>query len=68
MYTGCASGKVMGRKRVRTSGLSNAVAALFLAPWPAKAQDAKARYPSMGSLEQYLMPDLNEEITLARTR
>ena len=33
----------------------------------ALAQDAKAPYPSMAPLDQYLMPDRNAEITLART-
>ena len=37
------------------------------AAWRAKPQDAKAPYPSMAPLEQYLMPDRNAEIALART-
>lgn len=41
--------------------------ALFAAPWTAKAQDAKTSYPTMAPLEQYLMPDRNEEIKLARS-
>ena len=57
----------MSRKRVRTTGLSIAVADLFAAPWPAKAQDVKTPYPAMAPLEQYLMPDRNEEIKLARS-
>jgi hypothetical protein len=57
----------MNRKRVRTSGLSIAVVVLFAAPWPAKAQEAKTPYPAMAPLEQYLMPDRNEEIKLARS-
>jgi len=36
-------------------------------PWQARAADAKATYPSMAPLEQYLMPDRNEEIKLARS-
>lgn len=35
--------------------------------WPARAQDAKALYPSMAPLDQYLMPDRNAEIALARS-
>jgi hypothetical protein len=44
-----------------------AAAVLFAAVRPAKAQDAKTPYPSMASLDQYLMPDRNEEIKLARS-
>jgi hypothetical protein len=33
----------------------------------AQAQDAKNPYPSMGPLDQYLIPDRNAEIALART-
>lgn len=46
---------------------SIALFVLFTAPWPAKTQDAKTPYPSMAPLEQYLMPDRNEEIKLARS-
>lgn len=34
---------------------------------PACAQDAKARYPTMAPLDQYLMADRNAEIELARS-
>jgi hypothetical protein len=47
-----------------------ALAAIFLAAWPALAQDAKnakTSYPTMAPLQQYLMPDRNEEIKLARS-
>jgi hypothetical protein len=40
---------------------------LFAAAWPAHAQNAKTSYPAMASLEQYLMPDRNAEIQLARS-
>ena len=40
---------------------------LFVATWEAKAQDTKIPYPSMVPLEQYLIPDRNEEIKLARS-
>src|ERR1700687_624591 len=33
----------------------------------AQAQAAKASYPAMAPLDQYLMPDQNSEIALART-
>ncbi len=35
--------------------------------WQAQAQDAKAPYPSMAPLDQYLIADRNAEIALART-
>jgi len=35
--------------------------------WRAQAQDAKTPYPSMAPLDQYLIPDRNAEITLARS-
>jgi len=41
--------------------------ALFAVAWPVQAQDAKTAYPAMAPLEQYLMPDRNEEIKLARS-
>jgi hypothetical protein len=34
---------------------------------PARAQEKKAPYPAMASLEQYLMPDAKAEIALARS-
>lgn len=43
-----------------------ALVAMF-ATAPAQAQNAKAPYPAMAPLEQYLMPDRNEEIKLARS-
>lgn len=58
----------MERKRARTSALrSIALAVMFGAAWEARAQDTKILYPSMAPLEQYLMPDRNEEIKLARS-
>jgi hypothetical protein len=35
--------------------------------WHASAQDSKAPYPTMAPLDQYLIPDRNTEIALART-
>ena len=49
------------------------VVALFVqvvlsgAIWKAQAQVGKAPYPAMASLDQYLIPDKNSEITLARS-
>ena len=58
----------MERKSTRTSALASiAVVVMFVAPWEAKAQDTKIPYPSMAPLEQYLIPDRNEEIKLARS-
>lgn len=54
--------------RARTSALGSiALVVAFLAAWLAKAQESKTPYPAMASLEQYLMPDRNEEIKLARS-
>jgi hypothetical protein len=57
-------------KRKRSSG--NIVKSIALmvtlgAAMPALAQDAKAAYPSMTPLDQYLMEDRNSEIALARS-
>ena len=58
----------MERRRARTSALwSIALAVMFGAAWEAKAQDTKIPYPSMAPLEQYMTPDRNEEIKLARS-
>lgn len=58
----------MTRIRLGTSAMRTiALAAMFAAPWPAQAQNAKTSYPTMAPLEQYLMPDRNEEIKLARS-
>src|SRR5262249_19052659 len=35
--------------------------------WQIQAQDAKTPYPSMAPLDQYLMPDRDAEIALARS-
>lgn len=55
-------------KCYRTIALrSIALAVVFFAACRVKAQEAKAPYPAMAPLEQYLMPDRNEEIKLARS-
>ncbi len=46
---------------------SFAVALMLGAAWHAAAQDAKALYPSMAPLDQYLMEDRDSEIALARS-
>jgi len=58
----------MTRKTASTIALRTIAAAIILcAARPAKAQDIKTPYPAMAPLEQYLMPDRNAEIALARS-
>src|SRR5713101_4196957 len=57
----------MNRKIVKTIALETFVLVVVLsAPWQTRAQDPKAPYPSMASLDQYLM-DRNAEIAMARS-
>jgi len=57
----------MKRKALRTIALKSFAAGIVLAAaWQAQAQDAKAPYPSMAPLEQYLM-ERNAEIALAQS-
>ncbi len=57
----------MKRKALRTIALTSfAFVVLLAAEWPAQSQDAKAPYPSMAPLDQYLM-ERKAEITLARS-
>jgi hypothetical protein len=57
----------MRRQALRTiARTSFALVAMLAAAWQAQAQDAKAPYPSMAPLEQYLM-ERQAEITLARS-
>jgi len=46
---------------------SMALVVMFATAWPAAAQDAKTKYPSIAPLDQYLMEDRNSEIRLARS-
>jgi hypothetical protein len=60
----------MNRKRFQAiASLSFALIFVLIlgATWQAQAQDAKAPYPSMAPIEQYLMTDRNAEIALARS-
>ena len=58
----------MKRRRIRTITLNTIALMLMLgAGWRADAQDAKATYPNMAPIDQYLIPDRNEEIALARS-
>jgi hypothetical protein len=65
------SGNLAPRKIVRTitrMGFALVVPIFLLgAPWQAQAQSAKATYPDMAPLEQYLIADRNDEIALARS-
>jgi hypothetical protein len=58
----------MKRKIFRRIALRSVALVLVLgADWQARAQDAKALYPKMAPLEQYLTADQNDEIALARS-
>ena len=58
----------MKREIVRTVALPVFVLAVALSSaWPGQAQDAKAPYPSMAPIEQYLMVNRDTEISLARS-
>src|SRR5690242_5488625 len=58
----------MQRKKIGSMVASSIVlCVLFAVPWHAMAQDAKAKYPSMAPLDQYLIEDRNAEIALARS-
>jgi hypothetical protein len=55
-------------RSITVSVCALALLAIVLSPaWPQQAPDAKAPYPSMAPIEQYLMPDRNAEIALARS-
>jgi len=57
----------MNRRIVRTIAVGSLVLVVVLiTAWQALAQDAKAQYPSMAPLDQYLM-DRNAEIAMARS-
>lgn len=58
----------MNPKIIRTIALGSfALVAILSAAWSTQAQDAKAPYPTMAPLDQYLMADRNAEVALART-
>jgi hypothetical protein len=55
-------------EKVGGIAVKSIVLALMLGPaWHAMAQDAKAPYPNMAPLDQYLMVDRSSEIALARS-
>jgi hypothetical protein len=58
----------MQKKKISYLSLLFFVAAVLLgAAWPARAQSRKAPYPAMAPLNQYLIPNEQSEIALART-
>jgi hypothetical protein len=58
----------MKRTFMRTIALwAFTVVAVLSVALPARAEDAKPRYPKMAPIEQYLIPDRNAEIALARS-
>ena len=60
--------KTLNRKALGPIALrSFALVVVVAATWQARAQDAKAPYPNMAPLEQYLIPDRNAEIAFARS-
>jgi hypothetical protein len=56
----------MTTKTARTIAWGTFALLLALSTW-GQAQDAKAPYPSMAALDQYLIADRNAEITMARS-
>src|SRR4029077_15784387 len=58
----------MNPKTIRTIALAIfALVFVLIVAWSAQAQGAKAPYPTMAPLQQYLIPDRNADIALART-
>lgn len=58
----------MNARTIRTIALAGfALVIVLSAAWSAQAQDAKAPYPRMAPIRQYMMADRNAEIALARS-
>jgi hypothetical protein len=57
----------MRKNNIRLTALAFVIPILFLWPAYARAQAAKAPYPAMAPLDQYLIPDEKAEIALARS-
>src|SRR5260221_11599797 len=57
----------MWKNNMRITTLGLVIPILFLWPAYARAQAAKAAYPAMAPLDQYLIPDEKAEIALARS-
>src|SRR5277367_2562703 len=58
---------MQGKKVVAIAMKSVAGVIMLVTAWHAMAQDAKAPYPNMAPVEQYLMEDRGSEIALARS-
>ena len=58
---------MLGLKTGAIAMKSIALAFMLGTAWHAMAQDAKALYPSMAPVDQYLMADRSAEIALARS-
>ena len=57
----------MSGLKVNAVALVSSAVFVLVSAWPAMAQDAKTLYPSMAPVDQYLMPDRDSEIALARS-
>src|SRR5580700_713375 len=57
----------MWKHDIRITAIAFVIPILFLGPVCARAQAAKAPYPVMAPLDQYLIPDEKAEIALARS-
>lgn len=57
----------MRKNNIRIAALALVIPILFLGPARARAQAAKAPYPAMAPLDQYLISDEKAEIALARS-
>jgi hypothetical protein len=57
----------MRKDNTRITALAFVILILFHWPACARVQAAKAPYPVMAPLDQYLIPDKNAEIALARS-
>src|SRR5580692_7433058 len=58
----------MSRENVKTIAFTSfALVFVMSVAWQARAQDAGPTYTTMAPLDQYLMPDRNAEIALARS-
>jgi hypothetical protein len=55
------------KNSTRMVALACVIPMLYLWPAPARAEAAKAPYPAMAPLDQYLIPDEKAEIALARS-
>src|SRR5580704_17742111 len=57
----------MWKNNMRIAAAAFVIPILFLWPAPARAEAAKAPYPAMAPLDQYLIPVEKAEIALARS-